>query len=92
MEDSIKEEYEHKKLHYAELAARQHGWNTKAYPVKEGRRGFGTSSIVGMVKEVGLHGQAVWQTIRLVSQAAERSYRWIWLKQKDAYWTPRTSS
>ncbi len=40
----------------------------------------------------GIQGQALRQTIKSVSEAAERSSQWIWIKQKDPCWAQRTSA
>lgn len=92
-DNCVEEAYERKKLRYAELAAEatQRGWNTKVYPVEVGCRGFVASSTIRLLKELGIHGQALRKTIRSLSEAAERSSRWIWLKRKDPCWAPSTS-
>ena len=91
-ENSIEEAYERKKLRYTELAAdaTQRGWNTKICPVEVGCRGFVASSTVRLLKELGIHGQALRQTIRTLSGAAERGSQWIWMKRKDPCWAIRT--
>ena len=87
-ENSVEEAYERKKLRYTELAAdaTQRGWNAKVWPVEVGCRGFVASSIIRLLKELGIHGQALRQTVRAVSQAAERGSQWIWIKRKDPCW------
>lgn len=84
-ENFIEEAYECKKLRYAELAAeaRQQGWHPKVHPVEVGCRGFVASSTIRLLKELGSHGQALRQTIRSISEAAERSSQWIWRKRND---------
>ena len=42
-------------------------------------------------KDLGIHGQALRQTIRSVSEAAKRSSQWIWIKRKDPCWAHRTA-
>lgn len=73
---------------YTELAAdaTQRGWNAKVWPVEVGCRGFVGSSTIRLLKELGIHGQALRQTVRAVSQAAERGSQWIWIKRKDPCW------
>ena len=87
-ENSVEEAYERKKLRYTELAAdaTQRGWNAKVWPVEVGCRGFVASSTIRLLKELGIHGQALRQTVRAVSQAAERGSQWIWIKRKDPCW------
>ena len=43
-------------------------------------------------KDLGIHGQALRQTIRSVSDAAKRSSQWIWIKRKDPCWAHRTAT
>ncbi len=87
-ENSTEEAYERKKLRYTELA----GWKAKVYPVEVGCRGFVASSTIRLLKDLGIHGQALRQTIRSVSEAAERSSQWILIKWKDHCWAQRAST
>ncbi|KAK0131293.1 hypothetical protein N1851_034009 [Merluccius polli] len=84
-ESLTEEAYERKKLRYTELAAdaQQRGWKAKVYPVEVGCRGFVAYSTIRLLKDLGIHGQALRQAARSVSEAAERSSQWIWLKRKD---------
>ncbi len=93
-ENSTEEAYERKKLRYTELAAdaQQRGWKAKVYPVEVGCRGFVASSTIRLQKDLGIHGQALRQTIRSVSEAAERSSQWIWIKRKDHCWAQKAST
>lgn len=90
-ENAVEEAYERKKLRYTELAmdAQQRGWSTKIYPVEVGCRGFVASSTIRLLRDLGVQGQALRQTIRAVSEAAERSSQWIWMKRKDPCWAHR---
>lgn len=83
-----------KKLHYIELAAdaQQREWKAKVYPVEVGCRGFVALSTIRLLKDLGIHGQALRQTIRSISEAAERSSQWIWIKWKDPCWAQRAST
>lgn len=92
-EGSTEEAYECKKLCYTELAAdaRQRGWNAQVYPVEVGCRGFVAASTIRLLKDLGIQGRALRQTIKSVSEAAERSSQWIWAKRKDPCWAQRTS-
>lgn len=87
-ENAVEEAYERKKLRYTELAAdaQQRGWKAKVYPVEVGCRGFVASSTIKLLKDLGIHGQALRQTVRSLSEAAERSSQWIWMKRKDPCW------
>ena len=91
-ESLTEEAYEPKKLRYTELAAdaQQRGWKAKVYPVEVGCRGFVAYSTIRLLKDLGIHGQALRQATRSVSEAAERSSQWIWLKRKDPCWAQRS--
>ena len=73
-ENSTEKAYERKKRRLTELAAHAQlrGWDPKIYPVEVGCRGFGASATISLLKDLGIHGQALRQTIRSVSEAAER--------------------
>lgn len=92
-EGATEEAYERKKLRYTELAAdAQHrGWNAQVYPVEVGCRGFVAASTIRFLKDVGIQGQALRQIIKSMSEAAERSSQWIWMKRKDPCWAQKTS-
>ena len=93
-ENSVEEAYERKKLRYTELAAdaQQRGWKAKVYPVEVGCRGFVASSTIKLLKDLGIHGQALRHTVRSLSEAAERSSQWIWMKRKDPCWAHRSAT
>ena len=94
-ENAVEEAYERKKLRYTELAAeaQQRGWEAKVYPIEVGCRGFVASSTIKLLKDLGVHGQALRQTtLRLLSEAAERSSQWIWMKRKDPCWAHRAAT
>ncbi|KAL7867202.1 hypothetical protein AOLI_G00150160 [Acnodon oligacanthus] len=60
-ENSAEEVYKRKKLCHTELAAdaQQRGWNAKVYLFEVGCRGFVASSTIGLLKDLGIHGQAL---------------------------------
>lgn len=88
-EDSIHEAFERKKLRYTELAAEavQRGWKADICPVEVGCRGFVATSTLKLLKDLGIVGQALRQTIREIVRVAEYSSRWIWLRRKDLNWS-----
>lgn len=69
-------------MHHTELAAVvQHlGWKAKVYPVEVGCRGIVVCSTIRILKDLGIRGQALRQTITSVSEAAKRSSQWLWVK------------
>ncbi len=90
-EDSIEEAFERKRLRYANLAAEAEGrgWNVKVWPVEVGCRGFVARSTTGLLKEVGIRGQAQRRAIKELSAVAEQSSHWLWLKRRDTMWAAR---
>ena len=90
-EDAIDEASERKRLRYANLAAEAEGrgWNVKVWPVEVGCRGFVARSTTGLLKEVGIRGQAQRKAVKELSTASERSSHWLWLKRKDAAWAAK---
>ncbi|CAM4720493.1 unnamed protein product [Leuciscus chuanchicus] len=76
-EAAVGEAYERKKLKYTDIAfeARQRGWRAQVLPVEVGCRGFVATSIVRLLKGVGVRGQAFRKAVRSLSEAAERGSR-----------------
>jgi len=58
---------------------------TQVLPVEVECR-FMATSIARLLKGVGVQGQAFRKAIRSLSEAAERSSRWIWIKRKEVSW------
>ncbi len=90
-EAAIGEANERKRLKYSDLAAEavQRGWRTQLLPVEVGCRGFVAMATTRLLKGLGVRGQALQQAIRLLSEAAERSSNWLWIKRKDPKWAVR---
>jgi hypothetical protein len=90
-ENSVDEAYERKHLRYADLAAeaRHHGWNTEVRPVEVGCRGFVATSTTRLLRDLGIKGQSQRSAIKAVSEAAEGSSQWLWMKRKDPSWAPK---
>lgn len=89
-EDSVDEAYERKQLRYAELAAeaQDRGWKTEVRPVEVGCRGFVAVSTTRLLGDLGIRGQSLRQAIKAMSEAAERSSQWLWIKRQDSCWAP----
>ncbi|MGH0171412.1 UNVERIFIED_CONTAM: hypothetical protein FKN15_063258 [Acipenser sinensis] len=87
-EDAVDEAYESKKLRYAKLAAEaeQRGWRVWVYPVEVCCRGFVAHSTTWFLRDVGFSGQEFRRTVKNLSEAAERSSNWLWLRRKDSGW------
>ncbi len=90
-EAAIGEANERKRLKYSDLAAEavQRGWRTQLLPVEVGSRGFVAMATTRLLKGLGVRGQALQQAISLLSEAAERSSNWLWIKRKDPKWAAR---
>jgi len=63
--------------------SKQCGWKSKVCPVECGCRGFVGKSTIRLLKELGVRGQTLWQTIKALSVAAEEASKWIWVKRGD---------
>ncbi|CAB1342663.1 unnamed protein product [Coregonus sp. 'balchen'] len=80
-EDKVDETTEEEE---AELAAdtEQGGWKARVCPVEVGCCVFVATSTTRLLKDLGIHCQALCQTINATSEAAERGSQWLWLKRK----------
>ncbi|KAJ8369781.1 hypothetical protein SKAU_G00098090 [Synaphobranchus kaupii] len=76
-------EYKCKRLKYSDIAAEavQRGRRTQVLPVEVGCRGFVARSTTRLLKGMGVRGQALRQAVRSLSEAAEQSSNWLWLKR-----------
>ncbi|KAJ8352263.1 hypothetical protein SKAU_G00237390 [Synaphobranchus kaupii] len=92
-EDGVEEAYERKKNKYSELAiqAAQNGWKTKIFPVEVGCRGFVATSTIVLLKKMGVRGRSLQQAIKSLSNAAEKSSNWLWIKRKDKNWAAKST-
>lgn len=92
-EAAVEEAFERKSLKYTELAveAEQRGWKSKVCPVEVGCRGFVGKSTIRLLKELGVRGQTLRQTIKALSGAAEEASRWLWVKRGDSAWAPNNT-
>ncbi|KAI2648768.1 Homeobox protein ceh-38 [Labeo rohita] len=64
----------------------QQGWGTQLLPVEVWCRGFVAMVTARLLKGLGVRGLALRQAVRSLSEAAERSSNWLWLKGKDPKW------
>ena len=87
-EAAVGEAYERKQLKYADMAAEaeQRGWRAQVLPVEVGCRGFVATSTTKLLKRMGVRGQAFRKAVKSLSEAAERSSSWLWIKRKDPNW------
>lgn len=91
-EDNTEEAFERKRLRYSDLKAEAEGrgWKAMVRPVEVGCRGFIATSTLNLLKELGIHGQALRHTIREAADTAERCSQWLWMRRKDPGWAPRS--
>ena len=87
-EAAVEEAYERKSLKYADLAAqiKQNGWQVDVLPVEVGCRGFVAKSTTRLLSKMGVSGLQFRKAVRALSQAAEHSSNWLWLKRKQTEW------
>ena len=90
-EAAVGEAFERKQLKYADVAAEaeQRGWRTQVLPVEVGCRGFVATSTTKLLKMMGVRGQVFRKAVMSLSEAAERSSSWLWMKRKDPNWTAK---
>lgn len=72
-EDAVDEASQRKRLRYAELAAdaEQQGQRAMVCPLEVGCRGFVATSTTRLLKDLGIRGQALCQTIKETSGTAD---------------------
>lgn len=90
-ENAVDEAYERKKLQLSSnlaAEAEDRGWMVKVHPVEVGCRYYVASSTVKLLREVGVRGQIH----KELSEAAEKSSHWLWLKRKEAAWAAKGTS
>ncbi|KAJ8389643.1 hypothetical protein AAFF_G00118800 [Aldrovandia affinis] len=90
-EAAVGEAYERKRLKYSDIAAEaeQRGWRAQVLPVEVGCRGFVATSTTKLLKGMGVRGQAFRQAVKSMSEAAEQSSSWLWIKRKDPNWAAK---
>lgn len=79
-EDKVDEAYERKRLNLQWIQSREAG--KQVCPVDVGCCGFVATSTTRLLKDLGIHCQALCETIKATSEAAERGSQWLWLKRK----------
>jgi hypothetical protein len=84
-ETRCEEAYERKKAKYTELLdeCKQRGWHTWLFPIEVGARGFCSQSVCRLMTAIGSTGRDRRRTIQKLSQEAERSSSWLWLRREE---------
>ncbi|XP_052236077.1 uncharacterized protein LOC127847893 [Dreissena polymorpha] len=92
-EERCTQAHERKKAKYEDLVqeCREAGWRAWNYPIEVGCRGFPAPSLGKMFQDMGIDGQATKLAIKKVSQAAEKSSSWLWLRRNASSWKPSTN-
>ena len=87
-ESRIDEAYERKKLKYSDLcdSCREKGWSVWCYPVEVGCRGFVATSTIRALKQIGLTGKERTKAVNEISEVAEKSSSWLWLRRSESRW------
>jgi len=66
--------------------AEQRGRRVQVYPVEVGCQGFVAHSTTRFLRVIGFGGQELRRTVKNLSEAAEKSSNWLWLRQKYSGW------
>ncbi|XP_052268376.1 uncharacterized protein LOC127869755 [Dreissena polymorpha] len=92
-ENRCTQAHERKKAKYEDLVkeCREAGWRAWNYPIEVGCRRFPAPSLGKMFQDMGIVEQARKMAIKKVSQAAERSSSWLWLRRNASSWKPSTN-
>lgn len=87
-EDEVDGAYERKRLKYADLVAevRERGWQAYIRPVEVGARGFVAKSTTRLLAEFGFRGRVLRTVVKELSEVAERSSQWLWVRRADSRW------
>ncbi|KAI4885725.1 hypothetical protein NFI96_026178, partial [Prochilodus magdalenae] len=86
-EDQMEEAKERRKAKYTDLVAdcRRNGWKARCETTEVGCRGFAGQSlhrVLGLLGICGLHRRGAMKNI---TEAAEKTSRWLWLRRGDAW-------
>ena len=59
------------------------GWKAIVRPVEVGCWGFIATSTIRLLRDLGIHRQALCQIITTRSQTVEHYSQWLWIRRKD---------
>ena len=87
-EDNIKVAHEQKDNRYQALIeeCKEAGWKTIHFPVEVGCRGFIASSMIKLMRMVGLGPKKEKALMKALQETVEKACHWIWLKREDTSW------
>lgn len=91
-EDQMEEAFERKRAKFEELVGeyRSGGWRTLCNSIEVGCRGFAGQSLIRALKMLGVKGPHHRKAIKNITDATEKSSRWLWIKQGDSWATTAT--
>ena len=70
---------------------RMKGWQVHCDPIEIGCRGFVAQSLCKALSKFGLAGRNKTTSIKLITVAAEKAFRWLWIKRASS-WQPNIST
>ena len=84
-ENRLEEQHQFKMAKYQDLAKelQSKGYSTKVMPVEVGARGFVAASTFKLMGQLGIKGRKRGTAIKRISEIAEKSSHWIWLKRNE---------
>ena len=70
---------------YADLtnSFKKEGFKSKIFAIEVGARGFVSSSVCHLLKQLSISGRKRTHALKAISEAAESSSRWIWTKRNE---------
>ncbi len=86
-EERMEEDQERKREKYKELVddCLRNRWRTKCMPVEVGSRGFASHSLSKAYGTLGITGANRRRAIGNTVEAAEKAFRWLWLKRGEQW-------
>ncbi|KAJ8402646.1 hypothetical protein AAFF_G00367290 [Aldrovandia affinis] len=87
-EEGVEAAYERKRQKYSNLAAEcmEAGWRFVIYPVEVGCRGFVSTSMTRLLRDMGMADAKLRKATKELSEEAEKGSFWLWLRRKDRKW------
>ena len=84
-ESRVGVQHQFKMAKYEDLAKelQSKGYTTKVMPVEVGARGFVSASIFKLMGQLGIKERKRSSVIKRISEVAEKSSHWIWLKRSE---------
>ena len=92
-EDRLQLSHLLKKDKYQDLVdeAMLQGWHALCFPIEVGCRGFPSSNLQFMFKQIGLSSVRLKRALKDIGGTAESCSRWLWLR-RNLEWCPAVSN